>query len=186
MSNICCFGLTKNKIKPSGNVLELSFLQRRICIMTTYEQKNAGSIAQFYRYMDECKPALKAQYQQLLAQDLSRQQWDGCFQRNVLTVLEQAYDGALAHLKTLPFDSAATPVNQGLSELTRQALTAFDGLIDDFLTVVVDLHRTSCALSNFPDEHKPDRTYVNEVKREISGLWKNFALNVNAYFLECG
>lgn len=154
--------------------------------MTTNEQKNADSIAQFYRYMDECKPALKAQYQQLLAQDLSRQQWDGCFQRNVLIVLERAYDQAFAHLKTLPFDSAAMPVNQGLSELTKQVLVNFDGFIDDFLEFVVDKHRTSCALSNFPGEHKPDKTYVNEVKREISGLWQNFALNVNAYFLECG
>lgn len=65
------------------------------------EQKNVESIVQFCRYMDERKPALKTQYQQLLAQDLSRQQWDGCFQRNVLTVLEQGYDEAFAHLKTL-------------------------------------------------------------------------------------
>ncbi|MGR9014708.1 MAG: amine oxidase [Gammaproteobacteria bacterium] len=149
------------------------------------EQKNADSIAQFYRYIDEGKPALKNQYRQLLAQDLSRQQWDGCFQRNVLAVLEQTYDQAFSRLKTLPFDSAATPVNQGLSELTRQTLAAFDGFIDDFLVFVVDLHRTSCALSNFPDEHKPDKTYVNEVRREIAGIWQNFALNVNAYFLEC-
>ncbi|PPK64941.1 hypothetical protein B0F88_12318 [Methylobacter tundripaludum] len=147
---------------------------------------NADSIAQFCRYIDDCKPALKAQYQQLLAQDLSRQQWDGCFQRNVSAVLAQAYDEALAHLKTLPFDSAATPVNRGLSELTRQALTAFDGFVDDFLVFVVDTHRTSCALSNFPDEHKPDKAYVNEVKHEIAGLWWNFALNVNGHFLECG
>jgi monoamine oxidase len=76
------------------------------------------------------------------------------------------------------------PVNQGLSELTRQTLAVFDGFIDEFLLFVVDKHRTSCALSNFTNEHKPDRTYVNEVKREISGLWQNFALNVNGYFVE--
>jgi hypothetical protein len=151
--------------------------------MTT--NQNADSIAQFYRYIAERKSALKTQYQQLLAQDLSRQQWDGCFQRNVLAVLEQAYDEAFVHLKTLSFDSTSTPINRGLSDLSKQALAAFDGFIDDFLLFVVDKHRTSCALSNFPDEHKPDKTYVNEVKREIAGLWQNFALNVNAYFLEC-
>jgi len=151
--------------------------------MTT--NQNADSITQFYRHIAERRPALKKQYQQLLAQDLSRQQWDGCFQRNVLAVLEQAYDEAFVYLKTLSFDSTATPINQGLSDLSKQALAAFDGFIDDFLLFVVDKHRTSCALSNFPDEHKPDRTYVNEVKREIAGLWQNFALNINAYFLEC-
>lgn len=123
--------------------------------MMTNERNNADSIAQFCRYIAERKPVLKKQYEQLLAQDLSRQQWDGCLQRNVLTVLEQAYDEALAFVKTLPLDSAASPVNQGLSDLTRQALSAFDGFVDDFLLFVIDKHRTSCALSNFPDEHKP-------------------------------
>ena len=152
--------------------------------MMTHDQKNADSIAQFCRYIAGQKPVLKKQYEQLLAQDLSRQQWDGCFQRNVLTVLEQFYDEALSRLQTLPFDSKESPVNRGLSDLSKQALTAFDGFVDEFLLFVVDKHRTSCALSNFPGEHKPDKTYVNEVIREIAGLWQNFALNVNAHFLE--
>jgi len=152
--------------------------------MMTNDQKNAGSIAQFYRYIAERKPVLKKHYEQLLAYDLSRQQWDGCFQRNVLTVLEQFYDEALSRLQTLPFDSKESPVNRGLSDLSKQALTAFNGFVDEFLLFVVDKHRTSCALSNFPGEHKPDKTYVNEVMREIAGLWQNFALNVNAHFLE--
>jgi len=152
--------------------------------MMTNDQKNADSIAQFCRYIAGQKPVLKKQYEQLLAQDLSRQQWDGCFQRNVLTVLEQFYDEALSRLQTLPFDSKESPVNRGLSDLSKQALTAFDGFVDEFLLFVVDKHRTSCALSNFPGEHKPDKTYVNEVIREIAGLWQNFALNVNAHFLE--
>ena len=151
----------------------------------TNKQKNADYLAQFSQYVAEQKNVLKKQYEQLLAQDLSRQQWDGCFQRNVLAVLEQAYDAALLQLQRLPFDISETPVDRGLSDLTRQALAAFDGFVDDFLQFVVDKHRTSCALSNFPDEHKPDKTYVNEVKRDIAGLWQNFALSANAYFLEC-
>ena len=153
--------------------------------MMTNDQKNADSIAQFCRYITERKPVLKKHYEQLLAQDLSRQQWDGCFQRNVLTVLEQVYDEALAYLKTLPFYSTASRVNRGLSDLSKQALTAFDGFVDEFLLFVVNKHRTSCALSNFPGEHKPDKTYINEVMREIAGLWQNFAVDVNTYFLEC-
>lgn len=152
--------------------------------MMINNRKNADSLALFSQYIAEQKAVLEKQYQQALAQDLSRQQWDGCFQRNVLAVLEQAYDDALAQLQELPFDSRETPVDHGLSDLTRQALAAFDGFTDDFLQFVVDKHRTSCALSNFPDEHKPDKTYVNEVKRDIAGLWRHFALSVNAYFLD--
>ena len=152
--------------------------------MMTNDQKNADSIAQFYRYIAERKPVLKKHYEQLLAYDLSRQQWDGCFQRNVLAALEQIYYEALVYPKTLPFDSTNSPVNRGLSDLSKQALTAFDGFVDEFLLFVVNKHRTSCALSNFPCEHKPDKAYINEVMREIAGLWQSFALNVNTYFLE--
>jgi len=153
--------------------------------MMTNKQKNTDRLTQFSQYVAEQKTVLKKQYEQLLAQDLSRQQWDGCFQRNVLTVLEQAYGDALVQLQMLPFDVSETPVDRGLSDLTKQALAAFDGFVDDFLQFVVDKHRTSCALSNFPDEHKPDKTYVTGVKRDIAGLWQNFALSANAYFLEC-
>ncbi len=153
--------------------------------MTMNLQNNADSIAQFHCYIAGQKPLLRNHYGQLLAQDLSRQQWDGCFQRNVLAVLAQAYDEALAYLKTLPFDSSRSPINRGLADLTQQALVAFDGYIDEFLLFVVDKHRTSCALSNFPDKHKTDKVYVNEVKRDIALLWQNFALEANAHVLEC-
>ena len=152
--------------------------------MMTNKQTNTDSLDQFGQYIAGQKTLLKKQYERLLAQDLSRQQWDGCFQRNVVAVFEQVYDGALEQLQTLSFDTSETPVERGLSDLTKQTLAVFDGFVDDFLQFAVDKHRTSCALSNFPDEHKPDNTYVNVVKRDIAGLWQNFALNANAYFLE--
>lgn len=147
--------------------------------------QNDESINKFGRYIAQQKSELKTGYQQLLAEDLSRQQWDGCFQRNVLKLLEQAYSQALAQLRTLPFDIASVADERGVSALTKPTLAVFDGYIDEFLLMVVDKHRTSCALSNFPDEHKPDKTYVNEVRRDIAGLWQNFALDVNAHFLSC-
>ena len=153
--------------------------------MQINEQINPNSLAQFARYIAGCKGMMKSQYQQHLANDLAKQQWDGCFQRNVLLVLEQTYDQALAQLSNLDFDSSYLPVNRGFSALTQQVLAVFDGFVDDFLMFVVDKHRTSCALSNFPDEHKPDKAYINAVKRDIAELWQNFALHANAYLLEC-
>ena len=151
----------------------------------TSEQKNTGSLVQLRQYIAERKPVTKKQYGQLLVHDLARQQWHGCFQRNVLAVLEQAYDEALTYIQTLSFDYCESSANQELSNLTQQALTLFDSFVDEFLLFVVDKHRTSCALSNFPDEHKPDKAYVNEVMQKIAGLRQNFALNANAYFLQC-
>ncbi|WP_020482046.1 hypothetical protein [Methylomonas sp. MK1] len=146
---------------------------------------NATSIGEFSRFITEQKVNMKKQYDQLLAHDLSHQQWDGCFQRNILIVLEKTYQDALAQLKTLPFDHAGSTVNQGLADLTKSVLAVFDGFIDEFLLIVVDKHRTSCALSNFPDEHKPDQVYLSAVRSDIALLWRNFALDINAYFLEC-
>ncbi|MEQ1530846.1 MAG: amine oxidase [Methylococcales bacterium] len=149
------------------------------------EQKNADSLSQFAVYVSLQKTALKKHYAELLARELSMQQWSGCFQRTVLTVLKQAYADALLKLQVLPFDGSKSTVSSGLSMLTRQALANFDGFVDEFLAFVVDMHRTSCALSNFPDEHKPDAIYINDVKRDIAMLWQDFALAVNAHFLAC-
>lgn len=146
---------------------------------------NTDYINDFSRYITDRKPALKQQYEKLLAADLSRQQWQSCFQRNVLAVLEAFYEDALHKLQSISFDARQCSVSNGMSDLTRQVLVAFQGFVDEFLLFVVDKHRTSCALSNFPEEHKPDRDYVDEVKRDIAELWRNFALNINAHFLEC-
>ena len=151
--------------------------------MMTIDAKNNEIIAQLKLQVCEQKSVLKKHYEQLLAQDLSQQQWEGCFQRNVLIVLQQFYDDELVHLKTLPFDASTSRVNQGLSELTKQVLYVFDGFIDEFLLVVVEKHRTSCTLSNFLSEHKPEKAYVQAVRRDIAEVWSNFATQINAHLM---
>jgi monoamine oxidase len=147
------------------------------------EQHNIESITELSQFITEQKPLLKKQYEQLLVQDLTQRQWDGCFKRNVLIVVQQFYENALTQIKTLSFDASTSPVNRGLSDLTKQVLQVFDGFVDEFLLFVVDKHRTSCALSNFSDEHKPDKNYVNDVRRAIAALWQDFAIEVNGHFL---
>lgn len=147
-------------------------------------QSNTLQLEEFRRYIVERKSLLKLQYENTLAYDLSRQRWQGCFQRNVNAALASFYDDALLRLKSLSFDNSRYPVNNGMSELTRQVLQAFHGFSNEFLVFVIDKHRTSCALSNFPVEHKPDRDYVNQVKHDIAELWRNFALTANRHFLE--
>jgi monoamine oxidase len=147
--------------------------------------KNADQIEAFSHYITSRKRLLKPQYETLLADDLSRQQWQGCFQRNVLIVLERFYTEAFQKVQAISFDVSSSSIDNGMFDLTRQVLKVFHGVSDEFLLFVIDKHRTSCALSNFPDEHKPDKIYVNDVKRDIAELWKNFALNINNHFLEC-
>jgi len=148
-------------------------------------RSNADRIDEFKRFIDEQKPAMQRQYAQLLANDLSKQQWQDCFERNVLAVVEPFYDHALQKLASMHFETGAYAVVNGKSELTSQVLELFHGLSDEFLLFVVEKHRTSCALSNFPDEHKPDKAYVDQVKRGMAVLWRDFALSLNAYLLNC-
>lgn len=147
------------------------------------EQNNMNSIAELSQFITQQKPLLEKHYERLLVQDLAQQQWDGCLQRNVLIAVQQFYQDALTQIKTLALDASASPINRGLSDLTKQVLQVFEGFVDEFLLFVVDKHRTSCALSNFPDEHKPDKSYVNEVRRAIALLWQDFAIEVNVHFL---
>lgn len=149
----------------------------------TQHPVNTESLARFARQAHEIKNAARPSYDRLLAADLSRQRWDGCFQRNVLAVLAQVYDQTAHALEALPFTADPTPLDRGMSALTKLVLAEFDGFIEAFLAYVVDKHRTSCALSNFPDEHKPDRDYLEAVKRDIAQLWREFAVNVNNRFL---
>jgi len=145
---------------------------------------NIPPLEQLGRYVANRKSAVKSEYERRLAYDLSHQQWSGCFQRNVLAVLQQMYDDTLTEIKSLSFSSSGRSITSGMSDLTQSVLANFRGFSDEFLLSVVEKHRTSCALSNFPIEHKPDKEYVDEVRRELALIWKDFALAVNEHFLQ--
>ena len=146
--------------------------------------RNIQQFEQFRRHLNDSKPLLRQRYRQCLAEDLSRQLWHECFQRNVLGVLAGFYDDAELLINSLAFDAGPYRIENGMSELTRSTLACFQGVSDEFLLFAVDQHRTSCALSNFPDEHKPGQDYIDHVRRGIAELWQSFALRINEHFLE--
>jgi monoamine oxidase len=53
------------------------------------------------------------------------------------------------------------------------------GLLDD----VIAFNRTSCALSNFPDEHHLSKDYVQTILRDIAAAWQEFSLSANRLLL---
>jgi len=123
-------------------------------------------------------------YRTRLNQALSRQDDEQLTQKAVLGALESLYDDALARIAALPLAAAdVAPVSQGRTALTPQVLAPFAGLADELLSEAVKFNNTSCALSNFPYEHRPPRDYLATIRRDLAAAWQAFALAANERLL---
>ncbi len=121
-----------------------------------------------------------ARYRDQVHAALSKQDADQLTQKAVLLAMEAMYADALNTLHTLPLHTAHQAVEQGRAALTPQVLAPFHGLADDFLAEVLIYNRSSCALSNFPFEHKPGGDYLRAIRLDLAAIWQTFALSVNA------
>ena len=144
------------------------------------EKCTTTSLAGFAQYVTELKPIMKRQYERSVNRDLSRQNWQGLFKRNVTSVLKQAYEDSLVQLQSVSFAADAVETGEGFSKVAFQALKVFDGFTEELVQYALQKPRTSCALSNFPDEPRPSEDYIAEVIQETSKDWQAFALRVNA------
>lgn len=142
-------------------------------------ENNTTSLAHFDQYVAELKQRVKRQYDRGVNRDLSRQNWRDLFKRNITAVLKQAYEDSVIQLQSMDFDPERAELENGFSSLAVQTLTPFNGFIEDLMQYALQKHRTSCALSNFPEEHQPSEDYVAEVIQETARDWQAFALQVN-------
>lgn len=139
------------------------------------EQSNQENLARFEQFVQQLKRTMQRQYDRSINRDLSKQQWQDLFIRNVTASLREAYAESLAQLRQLSF-KPDTP------NLSARVLKPFDDLIDEFVQYALQKHRTSCALSNFPDEHKPSPDYIADVLTQTNRDWQTFAEQVGAEF----
>lgn len=149
--------------------------------MSEHDQTLDG-LESLNQFVIQLKRGMQRQYDRNINKDLSSQNWNDLFKRNVVAVLQQAYRDSLIRLQTLSVPSEQAPEQtqqQGFSTLAIQALQAFDSVVEDMLQYALQKHRTSCALSNFPDEHRPSEAYIGEVIQETSRDWQAFAAQVN-------
>lgn len=132
-------------------------------------------LAGFEAHVKNLLPGMKRQYDRAVNRDLSRQQSQGIFKRNMIVVLQQVYQDALELLGQVDFASEG----QGNgADLIKWVLQAFDSLIDELVQYALHKHRSSCALSNFPDEHNPSLDYIAEVTRAIQEERSTFVAQV--------
>jgi monoamine oxidase len=129
--------------------------------------------------------ALRAQaperYRQHLTRLLAGQQHEQLTQRALLAAAGQVYSETLALLDRLLPDLAdeAAAVQQGRHALTAPLLVAFEGWNKALLDAALVHNGTSCALSNFPQDHRPDADLLRAITLDLAAAWREFALELN-------
>jgi len=130
-------------------------------------------LSDFEAHVSNLLPGMKRHYDRAVNRDLSRQLSQGIFKRNIAAVLQQGYQDALELLSQVDVESEGDGAG-----LIKRVLQAFDNLIDELVQYALQKHRSSCALSNFPDEHNPSLDYIAEVTRAIQEERSKFVAQV--------
>jgi monoamine oxidase len=137
-----------------------------------------------------CVAALRAEapahYRQHLGRLLAGQQGEQLTQRALLATVDQVYSQTLAALDGwLPLlgQDQAGPVLAGRHPLTTDLLSEFAGWNAQLLAAALAFNGGSCALSNFPDEHRPDAALQRVIGLDLASAWREFALELNARLL---
>jgi monoamine oxidase len=144
---------------------------------------NAQAVARLATWVAAQRAQAGERYRRHLNRLLAAQHKEQLTQRAVLDTVEQIYSEALGELDRLALDSRAAGAENGRSNLTPQVLAPFAGFSKALLDEALQFNRESCAISNFPVDHDPDRDYVDTIARDLAAAWREFALNVNALLL---
>jgi monoamine oxidase len=140
---------------------------------------NAASLASFSQWVAAQQDLAFDGYRHRLNRSLAAQQRDQLTQRAILESMEELFDNALAMLDGLPFEISMGAVERGRSPLTPGVQQPFGSLMQSIMDDVVAFNRTSCALSNFPDEHHLSKEYLQVILRDIAAAWLEFSLSAN-------
>lgn len=144
---------------------------------------NATSLARFSKWVADQQDVALDGYRHRLNHNLAEQQREQLTQRALLESMEDLFDNALKTLDALPFEISSTAVERGRSPLTPGVQQPFGVLMQSVFDDVIAFNRTSCALSNFPDEHHLSREYRQVILRDIAAAWLEFSLAANRLLL---
>ena len=147
---------------------------------------NAASLLRFASWVEAQGDVAFDDYRRRLNANLAAQTKEQLTQIAMLGAAEDVFAQALKKLETLPFDLAGVGVEQGRCALTPQAQKPFSDFLRQFYDDVVAFNRTSCALSNFPDEHHFAKNYEQAIFRYLAAAWTEFSLAANRLLLAKG
>jgi monoamine oxidase len=147
------------------------------------DEVNTTSLARWRAWVAVEADTAFDQYRENVNRALARQARDQLMQRAILGTIEQIFIDALAELQCLPFQLSAVPVERGRCALIPQIQAPFGALMKRLIDDAIAFNRTSCALSNFPDEHRPSPDYVSTTLRDVGAAWQAFSKAANAVLL---
>lgn len=145
---------------------------------------NEASLARFSEWVAAQSDALFDDYRRRLNRALAVQQRESLTQLAVLGAMEELFQRALRMVDDLPFDMSVVAVERGRTALTPEIQTPFGDLMQTLIDDVIAFNQTSCALSNFPREHRLSKDYVQAILRDIAAAWQEFSLSANRLLLE--
>ena len=152
---------------------------RRQLTEPTPDQQAEAALKNFAQWVQGERASALQRYRARMTEALSQQQAEQLTQRAVLGAVESLYQDALAALQGLALPPVAWPVDQGRHALTPQVLAPFMGLADELLAEAMRFNAESCALRNFPFEHKLSGDYVKTIRRDLAAAWQAFAIDAN-------
>ena len=140
----------------------------------------ASAIADFATGVQRLRALAGERYRQQLVRLLSTQQHQQLTQRALLAAADQTYSEALTLLDGFAPWSGPAHTDQGRHALTPPLLKAFDGWNKALLDEALAHNGTACALSSFPQDHRPDADLLRAITRDLAAAWREFALELNA------
>lgn len=145
----------------------------------------AAAIGAFSACVLSLRGLAPERYRLHLTRLLVAQQSDMLTQRALLATADQCYSEALARLDHLldGLDAAHANVQAGRHALTAALLAPFEGWNKGLLDAALSFNATSCALSNFPQEHRPDGETLRAITLDLAAAWREFAVELNARLL---
>ncbi|WP_294537361.1 FAD-dependent oxidoreductase [uncultured Rhodoblastus sp.] len=147
------------------------------------EDVNAASLRKFTAWVAGQNDAAFDDYRRRLNALLAAQHKTQVTQMAMLATAEHIFAQALKRLEALPFELGGVAVEQGRCALTPLAQKPFGDFLRQFNADVVAFNATSCALSNFPDEHRLAREYQQAIFRDLAAAWTEFSLAANRLLL---
>lgn len=150
------------------------------------ESVNEASLRRFSAWVERHGEGVFEDYRRRMNASLATQAREQITQRAMLGAAEAFFGQALAKAASLPFDLAGVAVEKGRCALTPQMQQPFSDFLRQYFDDVAAFNSTSCALSNFPDEHRLAKDYQQAIMRDIAAAWAEFSRDLNGLLLGKG